>query len=154
LALGTGILAYSCSTPKVTAQLPAFSLADMHGAIHSSSEWEGRVRVINFWATWCPPCIKEIPEFVRLQDELAEGGVQFIGIALDNPESVREFAAIHRINYPSLVAEMDGFALVNRLGNKNGALPYTVVVDASGKLVYQHIGIVQRKDLLAVINRI
>ena len=85
--------------------LPEFSLPDTTGTIHSISEWQGKILVINFWATWCPPCLKEIPEFIQLQAEYADQNVQLIGIAIDEPELVDDYISFININYPILIAE-------------------------------------------------
>ena len=89
----------------------AASLPDMEGKSQALAQWRGKVLVVNFWATWCSPCLKEIPEFVRMQDKFGNQGLQFVGIAIDNPVKVREFAAKYRMNYPVLVGEMDAIEL-------------------------------------------
>ncbi|MEQ8496997.1 MAG: TlpA disulfide reductase family protein, partial [Gammaproteobacteria bacterium] len=93
-----------------------------------------------FWATWCPPCLREIPAFVALQQEHREDGLQFIGIALDEPAPVADFTAEKGINYPVLVGSNEVVRLMQALGNAIGGLPYTVVLDASGEVVLTHQG--------------
>jgi peroxiredoxin len=115
---------------------PEFTLPDVQGLPRSVSEWDGRVVALNFWATWCPPCRKEIPEFVELQNRYGERGLQFVGIALQRPEEVRGFMDEYRMNYPVLAGEMEVIRLAERYGNRIGALPYTVIIDRHGRIAY------------------
>lgn len=126
-------------TSSVTT-LPAFSLKDMHGHTRHSSEWQGKTRLINFWATWCPPCRNEIPLLIQAQQEHAAAGLQVIGIALEQAEPVLEYATEMKLNYPSLVGSADVIGLGNQLGNRVGALPYSVLVNAEGKIIETHMG--------------
>ncbi|HEY5930115.1 MAG TPA: TlpA disulfide reductase family protein [Burkholderiales bacterium] len=127
--------------------LMAASIPDLQGRPRSLGEWQGSVLVVNFWATWCPPCLKEIPEFIRMQDKLGHRGLQFVGIAADQPEKVREFAAKYKINYPVLLAEMDIIEIASRAGNKAGGLPFTVIIDREGKWVRSESGALEEQRL-------
>ena len=121
LALGGGILARGFLSPVEQTSptpLPDFNLPDVSGNQHNISEWQGKIRVINFWATWCPPCLKEIPEFMALQKQYAAKGLQFIGIAIDDQEPVEEYLAATKINYPILIGGVTGIALAHQLGNR------------------------------------
>lgn len=126
---------------------PPFALADLDGRLRSADEWDGKVLVVNFWATWCPPCRKEIPEFMALQEAHGDQGLQFLGIAIDEPDKVRAYAEDMGINYPLLVGEMDAIAVSKAYGNQIGALPYTAVVDRQGRLVYTHRGEMTREEM-------
>ena len=119
---------------------PDFSLPDTLGVERRVSEWDGQVLVLNFWATWCPPCRKEIPEFVALQDKFRERGLQFVGIALQGPEELGDFIREYGINYPVLAGEMSVVRLAESYGNAVGALPYTVIVDRGGTIVFVRAG--------------
>ena len=121
--------------PAPGAEFPgeAHPLPDLNGVPHVLSEWAGKVLVVNFWATWCPPCLTEIPGFVALQQELGPQGLQFIGIALDDAEAVRGFAESKGVNYPLLVGEEPVMALMREFGNTHGGLPYTVVLGPRGE---------------------
>jgi len=115
---------------------PPFSLPDLEGTPRSVTEWDGKVLVVNFWATWCPPCRKEIPSFIELQAQYGAQGLQFVGIAVDNRDAVQEYADALGVNYPMLVGELDAIEVGKQYGNRLGALPYTVVVDRQGKMVF------------------
>lgn len=123
-----------------------FTLPDLQGNLHSSSEWDGKVVVVNFWATWCPPCIREIPFFIDLQTQYGEQGLQFIGIAIDNLPAIQHFVANQTINYPILIGEQEGITIAQNMGNSLGALPYTVVIDRTGNMVWRHPGEVTQRD--------
>lgn len=113
--------------------MPAFALADLDGVTRDAGAWTGRVTVVNFWATWCPPCLDEIPVFVRYQASHGDRGLQFVGIAIDDPDRVRELAAHLEINYPVLLGGDQGAALSARFGNRLGALPFSVIFDRNGR---------------------
>jgi peroxiredoxin len=148
------ILAQSQSSEKsLTGTVrPDFSLPDKDGNMRSVREWDGKVLVINFWATWCPPCRDEIPEFIKLQNEYGEQGLQFIGIALQKAEEVQEFAAELGMNYPILVGEQTVIKVAENFGNTIGILPYTVVVDRNQKIVFIKKGPLHYDEADAVIN--
>jgi peroxiredoxin len=127
-------------------QRPEFSLPDLDGRLHHPSEWSGKVLVVNFWATWCPPCRKELPMFVQLQDRYKAAGLQFLGIAIDDPAAVREFLARTPVNFPILVSEDQGVAVAQDYGDSIGALPYTAIVDRSGHIVLTKPGELSRQQ--------
>ena len=130
---------------------PQFALPDLEGVRRDVSEWDGRLLLVNFWATWCPPCLEEIPAFVRLQADYEDRGVQFLGIAIDSGDNVRQFAGEHAMNYPTLVGQAEGIELSKRFGNGVGALPYTVVVARDGRVLVMHHGVLdegQARDLI------
>jgi len=132
--------------------LMAASLPDMDGKSQALSQWRGKVMVVNFWATWCPPCLDEIPEFVRMQEKLGNQGLQFVGIAIDNPAKVREFAAKFRMNYPVLIGEMDAIELARIAGNEPGGLPFTVIMDRKGRLIGSELGGLTEQKLTTIIQ--
>jgi peroxiredoxin len=133
---------------------PDFSLPDKDGNLRSVTEWDGKVLVINFWATWCPPCRDEIPEFIKLQNEYGEQGLQFIGIALQKAEEVQEFAAELGMNYPILVGEQTVIKIAEDYGNTIGALPYTVVIDRNQKIVFIKKGPLHYEEADSLINKL
>ena len=112
----------------------------LDGMPASLTNYRGRILVVNYWATWCAPCREEIPMFVRLQREYAAKNVQFVGIAIDQADKVREFAKEIRISYPVLIGGMDALELSRRAGNTAGVLPFTVVLGRNGQVANSLIG--------------
>lgn len=151
-ALGAGIYlqltrhATDASTEGV-AVLTRTALPDLSGKRLTLAAWKGKVLVVNFWATWCAPCRKEIPGLISVQRENAANGAQVVGIAVDQADNVQAFAKELGINYPVLIAGMDGVDLVRKVGNPTGALPFTIVLDRSGKVVMTHLGLVSEQEL-------
>jgi len=115
-------------------------VADIKGGTQSLEQWRGQVLVVNYWATWCAPCQEEIPGFVRLQERYGSRGLQFVGIAIDQPDKVAEFASEFRINYPLLLGGLETVELLRQAGNRAGVLPYTLVIDRKGNLVSREPG--------------
>lgn len=156
-ALTTGYWLYpwnrgAISDTSNVAHLMAATLPDMDGKSQALAQWQGKVIVVNFWATWCSPCLKEIPEFVRMQEKFGHRGLQFVGIAIDNRDKVREFAAKFRMNYPVLVGEIEAIELVRMVGNERGGLPFTVIVDRKGRLIGSELGGLNEHKLAAIIE--
>jgi peroxiredoxin len=100
----------------------------------------GRSLVVNFWATWCPPCVKELPDLDRFQADHAARGWQVVGIAIDSPTAVRKFLARQPLRFPIGVAGLEGTELARQLGNSAGGLPFTVVLDPAGRIVQRKLG--------------
>ena len=117
-----------------------FSMEDLKGNIRNITDWKGKVVLLNFWATWCPPCLKEIPDFIELQNQYKSAGFQIIGIAVDNIEDVTAFATSHGMNYPVIPAETEAIELGQRYGNTIGALPYSVFINQKGDVTHTFMG--------------
>lgn len=120
--------------------LPPYSLLAVDGVREYSAQWEGKVQLINFWATWCPPCKKEIPALIDLQKRYGTQGLQIVGIALDNQEAVKTYSNENGINYPVLVGDDDAAEVAQQLGNDVGVLPYTVIVDRDNRIQAVYYG--------------
>jgi thiol-disulfide isomerase/thioredoxin len=110
------------------------------------------VVVVNFWASWCPPCREEIPGLVRIQHKFAANGLQVVGIAVDSVEKSRQAAGEMGISYPVLVAEVQIIDVTRRLGNRAGGLPFTVVLDRDGRLVTTHLGLLSEAQLERLVR--
>jgi thiol-disulfide isomerase/thioredoxin len=137
---------------SVTADLFAKQLPDLSEQAHSLKEWQGKTLIINFWATWCPPCLKEIPEFIAMQKEYANKNVQFIGIAIDDKQAVKDYAAKMSINYPILLATDNGIDIARQWGNIIESLPFTVIVNPQGKIIHRQLGEITRIELETIIK--
>lgn len=128
------------TAPPTPPGLMDVAVHDMDGKLVPLSTWKGKVVVLNFWATWCAPCRREIPEFVKLQTELGGKGLQFVGLALDEPKNVAPYLLQVGLNYPSLVGEIDVVELTKSLGNRQAALPYTVILGRDGTVRHAILG--------------
>ncbi|MEM7195801.1 MAG: TlpA disulfide reductase family protein [Pseudomonadota bacterium] len=120
---------------------------DIDKTIRNAEEWLGKIVVVNHWATWCPPCLKEIPVFIEYQRQKGGQGVQVIGIAHDLLDATRRFSDEIGMNYPSLVAIIGGGELMRAQGNHTGALPFTAIYDQSGQLARTHLGEMDWEDI-------
>jgi peroxiredoxin len=149
LAAIAGVLAgpWLSDTPGDAGKLATARLTDLSGKARSLSEWQGRILVINFWATWCPPCREEIPALVRARDGMQASGVEFVGIAIDQVAKVQEFARNVHISYPLLMADASGLELVRALGNPSGGLPFTVVLDRKGVIAHRNLGAITQQKI-------
>lgn len=160
IALAGGAFIQNLSKPKLEqAQQSAspsllINLPDLAGKQRDISEWQGKIRIINFWATWCPPCLKEIPEFINIQNEFKDKNLQFIGIAIDEKEAVVQYLKTININYPILIAGDAGISLSQQLGNIVNAVPFTVFINQQGQIIHRHPGELHRQKLLKIINQI
>jgi thiol-disulfide isomerase/thioredoxin len=132
--------------------LMSASLPDLSGKQQAFSQWRGKVLVVNFWATWCAPCREEIPALIKAQVKYASNGVKIVGIALDNADKVREYAAEMRIDYALLIGGMQTLVVAKELGNRAEVLPFTVVLNRSGNVVHAHAGALTEASLGAILT--
>jgi peroxiredoxin len=148
--------AYQSSVPApdkvAAAALAGLALPDPDGKEQRLDQWRGKVVVVNFWATWCAPCREEMPEFMKAQTEFGAKGLQFVGVAVDQPDKVREFVQETKLNYPTLIGGFGAMELSKTLGNSLMALPFTVVLDRKGNVVHTQLGTL-KPDKLASITR-
>jgi len=126
---------------------PIYQLKALDGVRESSDQWAGKVQIVNFWATWCPPCKREIPALMALQDQYSNQGLQVIGIALDNEQRAKDYAIENNINYAVLVGEKEASDISDQLGNDMGILPYTIIIDRQGKIRYIKYGEADQRTL-------
>lgn len=111
------------------------------------ARWRGQPVVLNFWAPWCPPCVRELPQFDRFQREFAAQGWQVLGIAIDSEAAVLQFLQRTPVSYPVGLAGLEGSELMTALGNSAGGLPFTVVLDREGRVARTHLGETHFTDL-------
>ncbi len=130
--------AVSAGRGEVGSEAPAFTLADLDGKAVSSEAFKGKVVILDFWATWCPPCKAEIPHFVRLQSKYRGQGLEVVGLALDagGAKDVRPFAEDHGVNYTMLIGNED---VTKAYGNIT-MIPTTFVIDRNGKIRHRFVG--------------
>ena len=124
---------------------------DHEGVETPLGQWLGRPVVFNFWATWCPPCIKEMPDLEALSQQFP--GVQFVGLGVDTAANVRKFMPKVNVSYPLLVTGYAGIDLMKSLGNAAGGLPFTLVYDAAGQVVERILGQIKPTELEAILQR-
>lgn len=137
----TAPLTTTPDNPLLNQPRPDFTLADLDGRSRTVKEWDGKVVAVNFWATWCPPCKREIPSFNALQRELGPQGLQFVGVAIDDPGAVAGYVKNAVIGYPVLIGdESHTIAVAEQYGNATGVLPYTVIIDRNGRIAYVQYG--------------
>ena len=130
------------------------SLPDTQGREQALAQWKGKVIVVNFWATWCVPCREEMPQFVKAQQELGGRGVQFVGIAIDQPDKIDAFAKELNLNYPALVGGYGALELSKAMGNWLGALPFTVIVDRTGRVAHTQLGPLKDADMRSILSQL
>ena len=131
---------------------PSFSLMDLRGDPVTLEALRGKLVLINFWAPWCAPCLKEIPLLVEAQARFGMRGLQILGPALDEPASVRESAQRLKMNYPVLIGENDIPNVMDALGDTIGALPFSVLISTEGTVVARKYGEFTAEELADVIE--
>jgi peroxiredoxin len=130
-----------------TEPLFAARFADADGTMQPLAQWRGRWLVVNFWATWCPPCVSEMPDLQAVRSAFLARGVEVIGIGIDNADNVRDFRGKLGLTLPLLVAGVGGSDLNRALGNRAGVLPFTALVSPAGRVERSHLGQLSRQEL-------
>jgi thiol-disulfide isomerase/thioredoxin len=142
------------SASSATGKLFASSMKDTHGQVQNLSQWKNKPVIVNFWATWCAPCVQEMPELSALQSEIAPRNIQIIGIGIDSAKNIAEFAGKYKIAYPLYVGGLDASELSRQLGNEAGGLPFTLLIDRDGQVKKTYLGRLKinelRKDLASL----
>lgn len=153
-ALGAGL-----GAPKLLeltrgggAALRTARFVDLNGRPRALAEWTGKVVVVNFWATWCAPCLEEIPLLMTVRKAYARMGIDVVGIAIDQVAKISEFAAKLSIDYTLLLADAGAIELMRSLGNQSGGLPFTVFLDRAGTPVRRKLGVLRRAELDTILS--
>ncbi|MGA2343516.1 MAG: TlpA disulfide reductase family protein [Steroidobacteraceae bacterium] len=139
---------------KIPDQLPDFSLAGLDGKLMSIHAWSGKSLVINFWATWCAPCRREIPLLEGLSGEWANRGVTVIGIAVDHRDQVASFARELKISYPLLIGEQEALDVAGRFGVDSPVFPFTVFTDRRGEVVALYVGELRKPQADLILSTV
>jgi thiol-disulfide isomerase/thioredoxin len=133
--------------PGLPDKLPEFQLMNREGKMQSIKSWPGKSLIINFWATWCGPCRKEIPLLIETHKAEAKNGFEVVGIALDFRDDVLKYATEIKMDYPMLMGETDGFAAANSFGVESMGLPFTVFTDNQERIVTLYVGEITKQKL-------
>ena len=143
--------AVATGKPVAITQLPEFSLNDLQGRPRAISEWRSKFLLLNFWATWCAPCRREMPLLQTIHHERAALGFAVVGIAIDRADQVQSFVAESGVNYPILVGQDDAMQLAETLVPDFVALPLSVIVAPGGDILTIHLGELSPADLRRIV---
>ena len=127
--------------------LPALILPDLEGQPHAFSDYRGRRLLLNFWASWCGPCLDEMPALDQAQKKFGEHDAIVLGIAMDEPDRVRAFLAAHPVSYPILLGQLEAPSTSRQLGDEREILPFSVLADANGRIIATHAGVLSHAQL-------
>lgn len=126
---------------------PNFALPDQAGKTHHLADYRGRRVLVNFWATWCGPCLREMPALAQAQTKFGERGPIVLGIGLDEPRRIYAFLDEHPVNYAILLGAAHGTATLTTWGDRDAMLPYSVLIDADGNVLAAHVGALSPEQL-------
>ena len=141
----------ACAVKQDSSEAPHFTLTDLKGKRISLSDYEGKVLFLNYWATWCPPCRAEIPDFIEVYDEYKDKGLEILGVSVDDisPDKVNDFVRRNKMNYPVAMATQELFQDYQ----PPRAIPTTLVIDGDGKIQYKKVGLMSKKELIDLFNK-
>ncbi|HEY1128405.1 MAG TPA: TlpA disulfide reductase family protein [Roseateles sp.] len=149
-ALGAGFAWHRFHPPEASAAAQAFwarRFPSLDGTDVDVTRWRGRPLLVNFWATWCPPCVKELPEINQFYNEAKSKGWQVLGLAVDQAEPVKAFLQKSPLDFAIALAGPEGLGLVRELGNPAGGLPFSVAFDETGEIRWRRLGVSHLADL-------
>jgi len=142
------------SETKVPTELPDFTLEDRDGNKRSIRSWQGKSMIVNFWATWCAPCRREIPLLREIQKTNEAAGFQVVGVAVDFRDDVLKYADEIGIDYPILMGEQDGLDAVTSFGMGSIGFPFTVFTDNQGRIVLTHLGELTQPESVVMLDAV
>jgi thiol-disulfide isomerase/thioredoxin len=131
-----------------------FTLPDLDGQTQQFSQWNDKVVLLNFWATWCPPCRREIPDFIEVYEQYKDKDFIVVGIGIDDEERIADFIKQFNVSYPILVGGQTAMQVSKLYGNHNGALPYSILIDKNGVIRFRAGGLISRKKLLSQLGQL
>ena len=131
---------------------PVFALPDLQGKTHSITEWDGKPLIVNFWATWCAPCRREMPLLNRIKREYAPKGVEIVGIAVDIAADVKTYVAKFPVDYSVLIGDQDGLDAARDFGVTDPVFPFTAFIDAKGRILMIHVGELHEPTARAILG--
>jgi thiol-disulfide isomerase/thioredoxin len=146
------IVENSPSRVNAADRIPEFSLSDLRGETRSITEWSGRPLIVNFWATWCAPCRREMPLLQTLHEERRDDALEVIGIAIDRIDKVDSFISESGITYPILAGQQDAMDIAEQFGADFVALPFTVFTAGDGQILWLHLGELHRDQLRTILG--
>lgn len=149
-ALGASFAWRRANPPVNSAVAQTFwsrGFAAVDGTELNVSGWRGKPLLVNFWATWCPPCVKELPEINQFYGEAKGRGWQVLGVAIDQAEPVRAFLKKTPLDFPIALGGPEGLSLVRALGNAAGGLPFSLVFDETGEISWRRLGVTHLEEL-------
>jgi len=152
LALGLGLSFTRLAAQEENTPAPAFTLKDLQGNLVSLSDYKGKVLVLNFWATWCPPCRQEIPDFIEAYQDLKSKGLEILGLSVDHisPEKLKAWGESNGINYPLAVAT----GKVLRDYHPGEYIPATIIIDKNSHIRHRHVGAMDKDTLLQLFKEL
>ncbi|MEY3970610.1 MAG: hypothetical protein RLZZ80_308 [Pseudomonadota bacterium] len=145
--IGIGIWRLSPNPAASAGWLFELSYPQPDGRPLPLSEARGQLTVVNFWATWCPPCVEEMPELSRIHSQMLSSNIKVIGLAVDSPSPVKSFLQDSPVSYPVAIVGAAGSEMAKKLGASVDALPYTVLIDANGRVTHQKLGRIKEDEL-------
>lgn len=153
--LGASLAWRGLNPPSLSPAAQAFwaqRFPGLDGTELAPARWRGRPLLVNFWATWCPPCVKELPEINQFHKEAASHGWQVLGLAVDQAEPVKAFLHKTPLDFAIALAGPQGLSLVRELGNQAGGLPFSLVFDETGEISWRRLGVSSLEDLRLLIK--
>ncbi len=131
-----------------------FTLPDLQGQSQAFSQWNDKVVLLNFWATWCPPCRREMPEFIEVYEQYKDQDFVVIGVGIDDEKRIADFVKQLEVSYPILVGGQTAMQVSRLYGNRSGALPYSILIDKNGIIRFRAGGLISKKKLLEVLTKL